>query len=294
MAKNKASSLRAQWLGERLRKHRNAAGYTLKEVATELQLAEPTLSRFESGTYRIRRPYIKDLINIYGVRNRIERDALVQLNEDAWRKDWWDGETDDLPMEFIDYTWLEARAAHICTYEPLLITGLLQTHDYAQAVIRAAYRIEQGGEPHNIARLVNLRMSRQAILDGSAGTSLSVIIEEAALHRPVGVGIADDILRLQLEHLIDRGRQNNITIQVIPTDTGWHAGAKGMFTYFEMPDPYPDVAYTETLTAQAFLEDDTKVARYSQAFADMQRRALSPKATMELFHSRIKEMVTCP
>lgn len=285
MAKIQDLSLRVQWLGERLKKARTARGYTLQNAADYLELTEASLSRFERGTMRVRKAYLKELIDFYGISNRRDRDTLMQLNEDAWRKDWWDGETDDMEMEFLDYTWLESRASKISIYEPILMTGLLQTEDYVDALMFTAH----GGktESKDIRRLVELRMARQRILEKEEPTALSVVFEESVLRRPIG---GTQVLKGQLAHLLAMASKPTIEILVLPTSIGWHPGEKGPFTFFEMRDPYPDVAYTESLTSRVFLEEEAKVTRYQQAYADLHRTALNASESKKLIRAHIKDV----
>lgn len=279
-----ALSLRVQWLGERLRKGRKAAGYTLDEAADFLQLSANTLSRFERGTMRVRRSYIRDLIDFYGIGKQRERDALFQLSEDAWRRDWWTGDVADLDMEFIDYTWLEARASHIYVYDPMLINGLLQTERYARAIM------SYDGEPElaadYVARMVELRMTRQKILEGEEPTRLSLIIEEAPIRRLTG---GSAVMKEQLMHLLHAAKRDHIAIRVLPAEVGWHPGVKGPFTCFDMPDPYPDVAYIETFLERNFLEDSTKVNQYFDAYKELGRLALTPAKSDRFIRAALKE-----
>ncbi|GIG69424.1 helix-turn-helix domain-containing protein [Phytomonospora endophytica] len=277
MAKNEALSLRAQWLGNRLRAARTAAGFKLVDVAEYTGLADATLSRFELGTLRIRKSYIRDLIDFYGVRAE-DRAVLLQLNEDSWRRDWWDGDAADLDVGFIDYTWLEARAAGIRQYDPILINGLLQTPDYARAVSAAGL----GNDMATLDRMVELRMTRQRIFDRETPTFLSIVLEEAPLRREIG---SPDTHRDQLVNLIELARRDYLDIRIITTEAGWHRGWPGPFTLFELPDPHPDVVYIEGLVGRTFLEDQAKVQAYQHAYDELHAAALPPKKSVAYIES---------
>ncbi|HZE41072.1 MAG TPA: helix-turn-helix transcriptional regulator [Stackebrandtia sp.] len=285
MAKSKSSSLRAQWLGERLKKARKDAGLTLRETAEYLQLHEGTVSRFETATYPVRKSYIKDLVDYYGVSDAREREALLQLCEDAWRKDWWDGQASDVERGFIDYTWLEARAERICAFEPMLIHGLLQTEAYARAIIQFAESEELSDE--SLERLVTFRMLRQNVLNGSNPTRVTSILDPCGLNRQVG---DRDVMRGQLSHLLELNQLNNVEILILPADTGPHAGMSGPFTLFEMPDPYSDVAFVESLVGQTYLEDDLKVAAFHRAYAELKTVALNPNETNKVIKQSLKDI----
>lgn len=282
MAKNQTLSLRVQWLGDRLRKARLAAGYTLEEAAEYLRMRHSTLSRFETGAYRARPSYIKDLIDFYGISDVRERDVLLQLNEDAWRKDWWDGAFCDLDKEFIDYTWLEARAERICVFEPLLIHGLLQTECYATALTLDG--LGRDTSKTLLDRMVEVRMARQSILGKPSPVELSVVMEEAPLHRNIG---GNKVHTEQLEHLITIAAQPNIDIRILPRG-GWHPGLDGPFSFIDMPDPYPDVAYVENLAGRMFLEDDEKVDRYRHAFDGLHGSSLSSRESVNFIRNILR------
>jgi hypothetical protein len=99
-----------------------------------------TVSRFESGEYPIRRPDLMALLDLYGVSERRKRDGLLRLSEDVWQKGWWDGYKPDVECQFVDYMWLESRATAIRAFDCVVLPGLLQTREYAEAVITAADR----------------------------------------------------------------------------------------------------------------------------------------------------------
>ena len=285
MTKDPTLSLRVQWLGERLRKARKAAGYTLNEAADYLQLAANTVSRFERGTMRVRRSYIRDLIDFYGINQQHEREALLQLSEDAWRRDWWTGDTSDLDVEFLDYTWLEARASRICIYDPLLINGLLQTKQYAESIMASEPAATDEEQHRN--RMVELRMQRQQIFETADPTKLALVLEEAPLRRHTG---GPDVMRAQLQYLIHCNQQSHIDIRILPSTLGWHQALKGgPFTCFDMQDPYPDVGYVEGLVDRSFLEEQTKVARYRQAFKQLHDLAYTPRESNQVIQGLIEE-----
>ena len=179
MSKNPTISLRSRWLSEKLKAARLEAGHTLVDAAEYLQMDHGTLSRFERGTHRIRRSYVKDLLDFYGVSSPRGREFLLKLSEDTWRKNWSDLDSYGLDAEFVDYTWLEASSVTIRAFEPLLVHGLLQTPQYVQALTR----FEQGPEvtPSELSHVADVRTRRQRILYSNEPTHLTVIMEEPAV-----------------------------------------------------------------------------------------------------------------
>ena len=243
------------------------------------------MSRFETATYPVRRSYVKDLIDFYRISVPREREALLQLCEDAWRKDWWEGEAVDPEHEFIDYTWLESRANRICVFEPVVVHGLLQTKHYARALVSADST--QVLTDDQVDDHVAFRMFRQRVLADPYGVSLWAILDESALRRIIG---SEEILAEQLKQLVEKARQPNTEIRILPSSAGWQPGASEAFTYFEMPDPYSDVAFIENLAGQTFLEEEDKVARFRSAYDGLCKAALTSTASVELIRTIIEDL----
>lgn len=285
MTKIAAISLRSQWLGERLRSARHASGYTMREAGEYLQADHTTLGRFERGTHRIRRAYVKDLVDFYGITDTRERDMLIQLAEDAWRKDWWDGDSTGLEMGFIDFTWLESRAKAIRAYEPLIVHGLLQTPGYAEALQDSA--TQRRPTLRSAPRTAEIRATRQRILTGNDPTNLSIVMEEPAVRHAIG-GRAT--MAEQLAHIMDLNKRDHIEVLVLPMGAADSPGHQGPFTYFDMPDPYPAVAYIENLAGRTFLEEATKVDRFEQTYDVIRRFALSADQTNRLLNDLLKDL----
>ncbi|HZE41939.1 MAG TPA: helix-turn-helix transcriptional regulator [Stackebrandtia sp.] len=285
MAKDQSLSLRVQWLGDRLRQHRERLGLRLEDAAGYLQMHYTTLGRFERGEHRPKPSYVRDLVDHYGISDPTERRFLLQLNDDAWRKDFYDGDTSGLDMEFLDYTWLEERAARILAYAPLLVIGLLQTPQYAQTLASAACEISDA--PEDFARTAETRASRQRILTGQHPTTLEVLYEEAALLRPIG---DHETHKGQLEHLHTTTSRSNIDIRILRRDKGWHPGLDGPFMYLDMPDPYPDVVYIEHLGGRLFVEEHATVDKYRQAYNYMHQYARDSKESGKFIKSALKDL----
>jgi len=241
-------TLRAQWLGQSLRQLRESTGMTLQQAAEFLQRNAATVSRFESGEYPIRRPDLMALLDLYGVSERRRRDGLLRLSEDVWQKGWWDGYAPDVERQFVDFVWLESRATSIRSFDPLLVTGLLQTRDYAEAVITAA---AWDAGPEQIARWVQLRMDRQGVLHSAEPPRLSVIIDEPVLRRAVG---GPGVRRGQLSHLLACTELPHLDLRVLPANVGAHASPSGYFLVFTIVEPDMNVGFAETVGGAVYVE----------------------------------------
>lgn len=284
MAAPKWVTLRSQWLGQQLRELREANDLILKDVAEYLQRDPATVSRFESGGYPIRRPDLLALLDLYGVADSRRREALMKLSQEVWQKGWWDGYAGEVVGWLIDYVWLESRAREIRTFDNTLLPGLLQTEDYARAVITAA---DFDVDAEQRARWLELRMTRQGILDGGNFPRLAAIIDEAVLRRQVG---GPECLVAQLHRLAEHAIQPNIEIRVLPFSAGAHASPTGAFRILTIEKPFPEVAYAETPKGAIYVESpDTE--RLVQTYDELQKLALTPRESVELISAIAEELL---
>lgn len=271
-------TLRAQWLGQSLRELRDASGMTLVRAGEFLQRNAATVSRFESGEYPIRRPDLMALLDLYGLSDRRKRDGLLRLSEDVWQKGWWDGYEPDVERQFVDFVWLESRATEIRTFDPLVVTGLLQTREYAEAVITAA---EWEAEPAQIARWVQLRMDRQTVLHQETPPRLRVIIDEFVLRREIG---GPEVQRGQLSHLLATMELPHVDLRVLPASIGAHASPSGYFVVFTIAEPDLDVGFAETLGGAVYVESPDS-ERFVRVYDRLLDSALGPAESADLIRT---------
>jgi transcriptional regulator with XRE-family HTH domain len=243
-------------LGTQLRRLREAAGISAQEAARAIRGSESKISRIELGRNAVREVDIADLLTLYGVTEPSEREQLLSLASQANQPGWWHNYTDILPGWFQAYIGLEGSASLIRSYDAQFVPGLLQTADYAAAVIALGEFSAEETE-----RLVYLRRERQRrVVDG--GLQLHVIIDEVALRRPVG---GAEVMRGQFSYLEEVSRRPGLTIQVLPFPTAAYA-APGSFSIlsFAAPD-LADVVYLEQLTSAMYLDKRTDVEVYAAA-----------------------------
>ncbi len=278
-------TVRRRRLGAELRRLREAHSLKLEEVAEQLGLAPSTLSRIETGKAPTKSAYLTAMLGMYGVDDPGARKVLVDMAREGHRKGWWSIYDDVLPSGFDIYVGLEAEACGLRSYETDLVHGLLQTTDYALAVLR---ELRPRDSDEQIGRVVDLRMQRQRLLDQDPPLDLWLILDEGAIRRNIG-GTA--VMRPQLEHLIQASRWSNVTLQVLAFASGAHAGLTGPFSILEFPERSDeDVAYTESVGGMIYLEKDREVRLCAEAFDRMRAAALSPTASVELIQKVSKEL----
>lgn len=266
-------SLRAQWLGMRMRELRDQCDLTLKDASAFLGVEFSTLARYERAEWPFQLDHVKALLDVYGVTNEVRRTEFIELARHAWRINRWDAETetDDYKLPFPSYAWVQGRAEEINTYGTTQVPNLLQTQQYADALIQAT---DPDLPAYRVANLIRERTEHQQVLEDK-DVPVTAIIEEAALCRPVG-GV--DVIRGQLEHLTKLARRPNVEIHMLPKTVGVHPAVHGAFTVMRMRDDYPPVVHLEHLGGQLWLERQ-RADRYVKAYQQLIATAFSPSLT---------------
>ncbi|HEY8472032.1 MAG TPA: helix-turn-helix transcriptional regulator [Natronosporangium sp.] len=272
-------------LGRQLRRLREAKGVSREAAGWEIRASESKISRMELGRVGFKTRDVADLLTLYGVTDPHEREALLAVAEQANTPGWWHRYNDTLPKWFESYLGLEGAASLIRTYEVQFVPGLLQTPDYARAVIALGH----GGAPAaEIERRVALRMERQQVLTRPDAAHLWVVVDESALRRPMG---GREVMRGQLAALIKATTQPNITIQVLPFEAGGHAAAGGAFTVLRFPEPdLPDVVYMEQLTGALYIEQREEVDAYIKVMERVCVEADPPDRTVETIERILRRL----
>jgi transcriptional regulator with XRE-family HTH domain len=278
-------TVRRRRLGAELRRLREAHSRKLDEVAGELGLVASTLSRIETGKAPIKTYYLNKLLDMFEVTDPGVRQVLVDMGREGHRKGWWAEYDDVLPSGFDIYVGLEAEAKGLRCYEASLIHGLVQTAEYATAVLRELHPKDTDDQ---VMKLVELRMQRQRILENAPSIELWLILDEGAIRRSVG---GPACMRRQLEHLIETGRWPNVTLQVLGFESGAHAGMDGPFSILEFPERTDrDVACIDGTFGMVYLEKDREVRICSEAFDRLRAAALSPTASIQLIEGVAEEL----
>jgi hypothetical protein len=244
-------------LGAQLRHLREASDIGRDEAGYAIRASGSKISRLELGRVGFKERDVSDLLTLYGVKDPRQRKALLSLAGRANVPGWWHNYADILPSWFEVYVGLEEAASRIRAYEVQFVPGLLQTEAYARAVTLLGHP-DAGTE--EIDRRVALRMTRQRLINGAEATHLWAVVDEAALRRPLG---GDQVMRAQLDHLIDMTGSPNVTLQIVPFMRGGHAAAGGPFSILRFAEPdLSDVVYMEQLTSAVYLDKPEDVDCY--------------------------------
>jgi len=284
MVSDQSPTIRRRRLALELRRLRETAGLTCEQVAEHLECSASKISRVETGRVSVSPRDVRDMLDLYDVPGE-QRESLVQLARDSRQKGWWHAYSDTMLPQFATYLGLESAASEIRIYEVNLIPGLLQTEDYARAVIRAGM---MNSPSEDVERSVALRMARQPAVTRDDPPKVWAVMDEAALRRRVG---GASLMRMQLEHLLTQAQLPNVAVQVIPFAGGAHPAMGRPFVILVFPDRVDtDVVYLEDLTSSLYLEDVAEVDRYNVFFNHLRATALSFADSSALIASVLKEM----
>src|SRR5215218_5213930 len=204
-------------LGSQLRRLREAKGVSREDAGYTIRASESKISRMELGRVGFKERDVADLLTHYGLSDGEERDRLLALARDANAPGWWHRYSDILPAWFQPYIGLESAASMIRNYEVQFIPGLLQTRDYARAVVQLGHA-PSGAD--SVERRVDLRMTRQQVLHRPDAPQFWAVVDEAALRRPVG---GREVMLAQIQALIEATALPNVVVQVVPFGIGGHA-----------------------------------------------------------------------
>ncbi|MEU4683521.1 helix-turn-helix domain-containing protein [Streptomyces xinghaiensis] len=282
MASHVNPTVRRRRLGQELRRLRELKGMTAEAVAERLLVSQSKISRLENGRRSISQRDVRDLCGVYEVEDQRVVDSLMQMAKESRQQGWWHA-FGDIPYSV--YIGLETDAASVRNYESLLVPGLLQTREYAEAVIE---RIEPEAAPADKAKRVEVRMKRQErIHDPVSPLRFWAVVDESALHRVVG---SPRIMREQLEQLIELSHRPHVTVQVLPYSVGAHPGMVGTFSLLEFADAADSsVVYLEGVTSDLYLEKHAEVQHYSVMYEHLRAQAHHPERTRQFMIELAKE-----
>ncbi len=275
MAGSPGPTMMRRQLAAELRRLREHAKRTVADVAGHLGWSESKLSRIETASSGIRSADLNRLLDVYST-GEADRRRLVALAHQARQRAWWEAYGDALPDAYETYIGFEVEASSIFTYQAQVIPGLLQTAEYANAIMQSG---QPRDRPDVIGHRVAVRMARQAVLTRDPPPHLCAVLDEATLVRPIG---GPDVLRRQLLRLVEAGEREMITIQVLPFAVGAHRGLEGSFVVLEFPGSQPSLVYSEGMTGGVFRSRPTELRSYLMSFESLRTASLSPEESITL------------
>jgi transcriptional regulator with XRE-family HTH domain len=276
-------TVRRRRLAAELRQLRERAQLTCEEAAERLECSASKISRMETGRVSVTPRDVRDLMDIYRAPPELQ-DALVQLARESRQKGWWHAYGDSVQPHFATYLGMEGAASEIRVYAVSRIPGLLQTVDYSRAVLTAEL---VHGQQSNLDRATAMMAERRRMASTS-GPNIWAVLDEAAVRRDVG---GHEVMRAQLEFLLEVGTQPGISVQVIPFSAGAHPGMGRPFTILAFPEVAdPDVVHVTGLTSGLWLEDMNDVHHYNVFFNHLCATALSFEDSAALIMQVLKEM----
>lgn len=265
-------TMRRRRLAAELRRLREAAALTQEDVAGRLEWDPSKLSRIENRQVGIIARDLRKLLDMYGVAEEAQREGYFAMAREGKQRAWWQQSFGDvIPSEYGTLIGLESEAVTISNYAQELIPGLLQTEDYARAVIRA-FRPDETAE--EIARRAEVRLARQGVFARDEPPRLWAVISEAAVRRAVG---GPAVMAAQLRALAAERDRAVATVQVLPFSAGEHPAMTGSFVILDFSAPDPSAVYVESAWSGLFLERVVDVQRYAEAFRFVQAAALGPR-----------------
>ena len=272
-------TVRQRELGTRLRQLRADLNMTVEEVAEKLLCSATKISRMETGARRPSLRDVRDLCEIYDI-DKPGSQELMTLAREAREQGWWK-QYDDLRLD--PYIGLEQDASAITSFTMFYVPALLQTEDYARSIITSiAPRID----PNVLEQRIEARLRRQQLLAGPDPPRYRVLLDEAALHRPVG---GPRVMGAQLDKVLKCAQDKMATIQVIPFNIGGLAASDSNFALLDFADPIlSSVVFVEGLTTNQLIERSSDLGRYREAVEHLRDSALSPRDSV----IRIAEMRT--
>lgn len=282
--KRQTPTVRLRRLAAELRRLRDENDLTREDVSERTGVNAATLYRIETARVRPQRRTLIALLSEYGVAEP-QASEILALSRQADEQGWLRLYHADLPDEYTAYISFEAEARSVRNYESSFIPGLLQTEDYARAVIRGVLPTATTKE---VDQRVQARIERRVVFEKERSLELWAIMDEATLRRMVGgPKVASD----QLNHLLAMAEQPYVTLQIIPFGAGAHPGMPGSFVLMDFPDPEdPPVVYNDSMAGDLFLEAPEDIRRYEQIFDRLRAQALSPESSTSLIAQLVRDI----
>jgi transcriptional regulator with XRE-family HTH domain len=264
-------------LGEQLARLRDDAAVSQAQIADRLGCSVSKIQKIEAGDVGIVRAELMVMLDSYGVPPDARmREDLLELQSLGKQRGWW-SKFGPMPTPFATFLGLESAATTIRVFEPLMVYGLLQTPEYARVIAQTC----GAGEPDDVDRQVRIRLERQRRVLNEDPPRISVILDEAVLHRETG---GPRVMAAQLQSLLEL--PPHISLRIVPFASGGYPGVLGSLTIFEFPKRmHSPVAYVETQAGNLYMEKEDELRRCNVTFGQLASATLSPDDSAKLVTS---------
>ncbi|MFG2532699.1 helix-turn-helix domain-containing protein [Streptomyces sp. NPDC048516] len=274
---------RRRRLAIELKKLREDHGLTCNQVGESLDWSGSKVNRMETGQGRIQPSDIDALCRFYNTTDEL-RELLKDLAKHSKTRGWWHAYGSAVPTWFSVYVGLEQAACSLRTYESEFVPGLLQTADYARELHRATAQ----PSPDDVEQMIAVRMERQALLTAPQAPDLWAILHESVLRHAIG---NREVMQAQFERLLKVAQLKNVTVQVLPFDSGSYP-ATGAYTMLGFPEQEdPGIVYRDGLTDAVYLEQPSDIAQYAKAFDNLRALSLSPQQSSALITEAMQGLI---
>lgn len=282
MARRAGPSVRSRRLSSELRKLRDRAGLSADGLSRLIGMSGSKITRMEDTTSPVFEDDLHKLLDFYQV-SRTKRMELLDLYRHALERNWLRVKNPNLPKDWQTWTDFEDEASGLLNYEPSGVPGLLQTPEYARAIISATGRDLTDVE---VDGLVASRMGRQGLLTRSKPIRLHAIIEEGVLDRPFG---AQPDRARQVRHLLDQGGKPNVTVQIMPTAAGFHSGQNGSFVIMDY-DHEASLVLLENKVSSLFLDEQEHIEAYEAVWGELRGLAYDEAESAEFLRAMAEKL----
>ncbi|GAA1338787.1 helix-turn-helix transcriptional regulator [Actinocatenispora thailandica] len=292
MTQRKNPTAKRRVIAAALKEFRERLDLKPAEVAKRVNHDASWLARIERAEIRAHPDAVTRLLDVYKITGP-QAEAVLDLAASAGSRGWWHVYTRAMPEWFGKFVGLEGAASVIRNFENGVMPGLLQTEDYARAVMRA---VPLPGQPTDVDRFVKLRMERQELLTADNPPQLRFILDESVIRRPIG---GRTVLRGQLERILDLTAEHlHIKVMVLPFEAGAHAGVDGPFILLDFPSAPaglpdtadPRVVYLDNMVSALYLEESDQLTRYSATWESLCNDALSVDASQRLMRKLAEDL----
>ncbi|HEY2724272.1 MAG TPA: helix-turn-helix transcriptional regulator [Pseudonocardiaceae bacterium] len=281
-------TLQRRRLRVELRRARDAAGLKQAEVARAMDWSPSKLIRIERGDVGVSTNDLKALLSHYGIKDKTRVNGLLDLAKSTRGGSFYDQYGDVLKPGFKEYLAHEASASVIRQYDTLLISGLLQTEEYARAILEYM----AGLRPDQVDKAWAVRQHRQDVHDRDDPPDMLFVMDEAVIRRKIGHG---QVMRTQLERLKEQAAAEHVSLRILPFISGAHPGMLGNFIMLEFADPnLDDLVHLEDHDSITIRDDPELIGRYLDRFDQLEEVALSPEDSIAMLDDAINQMASSP